>query len=413
MQEAKQIKHIPENQLKKILVVEKSTSFANKFNSDYSEEYQNAVDFQIVKNIELASKSKNLHQFDLCILGPSNMLQDENTLNMLIENFSEVPVIIINESQINVTVRNRLNIINDLKPGISPKEIAEIISTFFSSQKHGYIYGFSLDSIIQTVSMEKKTCTLYIHKGSKTGAIFFRNGELLDAEIDNKMGQNAVNEMFDWHNVELEIIPGSNRIQKKIEGTLFSILMEAYINKDEAKDKNSEDTSDNQTEKQNNDVLTDLDDHLEFLKSIGIENDFTENILDISHQKEEKVKIGKVNQLLENLKDDMGAGLLATDIFVAADGQAVAGINSKPKASALFNQMTDYLVKALAGSGMPKLGNYYMIDLQGNAMVVILPLGKYRQGLLVNKEKSKLGLLLNVILPEYLENIREALDDAS
>jgi hypothetical protein len=121
------------------------------------------------------------------------------------------------------------------------------------------------------------------------------------------------------------------------------------------------------------------------------------------------MNIQKVNASVEKLQAELGAGLLATDIFAASDGQSIAGYNSQPKASALFNQLTDYLVKALKGSGFPDLGRYLAIELEGNAVVIIVPLGDFRWGMLVDTKRTQLGLLLNVVMPQLIEDFRQAL----
>jgi hypothetical protein len=120
------------------------------------------------------------------------------------------------------------------------------------------------------------------------------------------------------------------------------------------------------------------------------------------------MNVQKLNAAVEALAGGVGGGLVATDIFAAADGQSIAGVNPQPKASALFNQVTDYLVRALKGSGFPELGRYYVIELQGNAVVVVIPLGEYRWGMLVDLKKVQLGLLLDVLVPQAIADFEAA-----
>lgn len=121
------------------------------------------------------------------------------------------------------------------------------------------------------------------------------------------------------------------------------------------------------------------------------------------------MNIQKLNAAVEELQGTLAGGLLATDIFAARDGQSIAGFNSQPRASALFNQLTDYLTKALKGSGFPNLGRYMVIELEGEHIVVIVPLGEYRWGMLVDIKKTQLGLLLNVALPQAIASFQEAM----
>ena len=74
------------------------------------------------------------------------------------------------------------------------------------------------------------------------------------------------------------------------------------------------------------------------------------------------MNISKMNLAINTLKEDLGDGLVATDIFTVADGISIAGYNPQPKASALFNQMTNYIIKTLRGSNFPNLNKYFIIE---------------------------------------------------
>ncbi len=121
------------------------------------------------------------------------------------------------------------------------------------------------------------------------------------------------------------------------------------------------------------------------------------------------MNISKLNLAINTLKEDLGDGLVATDIFTVADGISIAGYNPQPKASALFNQMTNYIIKTLRGSNFPNLNKYFIMDLEGNHMVVVLPMGDYRWGILVDTQKVQLGLLLSVAIPNSVKAFEEAL----
>ena len=119
----------------------------------------------------------------------------------------------------------------------------------------------------------------------------------------------------------------------------------------------------------------------------------------------------KLNEAIDYLKDQLGKGLIHTDIWMTVDGQSIAGYNSQPKAVALFNQVTNQLAGALANSEEEyvELGRYYIIDLIGDHMVIILYLGDFQWGLLFNKKEVQLGMLLNVVIPNVIDTFEEAI----
>ncbi|OGD26521.1 MAG: hypothetical protein A2Y56_06150 [Candidatus Aminicenantes bacterium RBG_13_63_10] len=120
------------------------------------------------------------------------------------------------------------------------------------------------------------------------------------------------------------------------------------------------------------------------------------------------MNVKKLTNATKILKEDLGEALIATDIWATQDGQSIVGINTQPQACALFNRITNYLAEALKASGFPELGRYYFIDLAENHMVVIIPLGTYQWGILLDTTKMQLGLLLNVVLPNALTAFTEA-----
>jgi len=117
----------------------------------------------------------------------------------------------------------------------------------------------------------------------------------------------------------------------------------------------------------------------------------------------------KINLAIETLKDNLGEGLLATDIFAVDSGMSIAGYNPQPKASALFNMLTTNIMKTLRGAKFPNLEKFYLLNLETDKMVVILPLGDYRCGVLIDNTKVQLGVVVSIAIPEAIEAIEEAL----
>jgi hypothetical protein len=121
--------------------------------------------------------------------------------------------------------------------------------------------------------------------------------------------------------------------------------------------------------------------------------------------------IKKLKEAVKFLKDQLGKGLVNTDIWSTADGQSLASHNSKPKAVALFNQLTQQMANALSQSeeDFVELGRYYLIDLVGDHMIIVLYLGDYQWGILFNKNEVQLGLLMNIVIPQVIDIFEEAI----
>jgi hypothetical protein len=120
------------------------------------------------------------------------------------------------------------------------------------------------------------------------------------------------------------------------------------------------------------------------------------------------MNIQKLNNCMESLKKDMGEGLVASSIVTMEDAQTlVATENSRPGSATLFSEVTGFIQKALS-QGYPALGRYYYLDLAGNKGILIIPFGDYQWGIAIDTKKTKLGMLLNIVLPKIISEFEEA-----
>lgn len=125
------------------------------------------------------------------------------------------------------------------------------------------------------------------------------------------------------------------------------------------------------------------------------------------------MNVQKLKESMEVLKENLGPGLIASDIYGAKDGQAIIAMDNKPSpvADALFSKIISMLDSALKDAKFPNLGKWVIIDMDGDKAGIVLPLGEYQWGMLVDYNKSQLGLALNVAIPKAIKAFNEALAD--
>ncbi len=119
------------------------------------------------------------------------------------------------------------------------------------------------------------------------------------------------------------------------------------------------------------------------------------------------MNIKKLEDAVENMKSSMGTSLLGTEIWAEADGQSLVSYNPNPKAVALFNRLTGIIKKTLKDASFPSLRDYYMLNLD-DGLVFVMAFEGYGWGMLIDPEKTQLGLLLNVIVPDAQSALSEA-----
>ncbi len=179
-----------------------------------------------------------------------------------------------------------------------------------------------------------------------------------------------------------------------------------------------------QTEKLANEdsILTQIFDsgHVIYSKKVnftGKNKDDEKKLINSTHKqtllylRRQTMNLSELKQHISTLIDESDKGILATDIFDSSTGMPIAGYNSNAKASALFNRIFNQLVKTLDGSGFNSELSYYYLLMENNQAVVVGKLkdGKYRFGMLVDLDKLQLGMLLSVLLPDYIQNVNNSL----
>lgn len=96
------------------------------------------------------------------------------------------------------------------------------------------IDGFSIDNILQILSMEKKSQTLRVTKDDSVGVFNIENGELVHAELGNLTGFDAAFEILLWDDIQVELLP-LRSVSRTINKPIINILLEVAKLKDERK----------------------------------------------------------------------------------------------------------------------------------------------------------------------------------
>jgi hypothetical protein len=114
-----------------------------------------------------------------------------------------------------------------------------------------------------------------------------------------------------------------------------------------------------------------------------------------------------INNLIDLIKIDLGEGLIACDIWKKGTGKSIGGYNSQPKATALFDEVTEFLDKTLIESGFDVLSEFYLLKLKNNSLVLILLFDRHILGMLMDGRKIN----LNYTFTSLISKIRETVSD--
>lgn len=120
------------------------------------------------------------------------------------------------------------------------------------------------------------------------------------------------------------------------------------------------------------------------------------------------IDVKAIELAVQDLRNVLRDGLVATDIWDRDSGLSLAGFNQQPVAVALFTRITGELESSLADSQFPHLARYYLIDMEGNHTAVVVNHGNILQGMLVDNKRANLGLLISVAIPRMVEAVTKA-----
>ncbi len=149
-----------------------------------------------------------------------------------------------------------------------------------------------------------------------------------------------------------------------------------------------------------------------------------------------KITVEQIRKVINGLKDDLGEGFVDTDIWDTSSNKSVAFHHNQgvvpqygfvPKHIKLFREISKVLNTALKESYYPPVGDFYLIKLDNDHLIIVLNLKSgesnqkhssnqqalansgtalHQQFILVDLSKTTIGALLSIATPNVFENYK-------
>jgi hypothetical protein len=157
----------------------------------------------------------------------------------IMERYPDVPVIIITghgTPEMERLAREGGAVGYISKPFTIENLARQIITTLRRESEGGTLHNVSASIFLQLVEMEQKTCTVRLEDKltREKGILFFREGALVDARVNDLQGEAAAHQIFSWDQVNLSIQNGCALQERKIHCEIQHLILEAARRKDEA-----------------------------------------------------------------------------------------------------------------------------------------------------------------------------------
>jgi DNA-binding response OmpR family regulator len=101
-------------------------------------------------------------------------------------------------------------------------------------QRESLVRGISLPTFLQIMEMERKTCTVIVSHGGRVGELYFYDGSLIQARLEDTEGEEALFGMLSMREHSLRVIDKCDA-GRKIVVSLTSLLFEWSVREDHAK----------------------------------------------------------------------------------------------------------------------------------------------------------------------------------
>jgi DNA-binding response OmpR family regulator len=159
-------------------------------------------------------------------------------LAAVMDRYPDIPVIIItgfSSPELEALARRSGAMDVIAKPFRAEALARQVLALLRRQTEGGLLHNISTGVFLQLIEVEQKTCTLRLYDKAtgRTGVLFFRDGELLDARCGALAAEAAALEVFAWDHVSLaiqnECVVGEKRIRKELP----SLLLEAARRSDE------------------------------------------------------------------------------------------------------------------------------------------------------------------------------------
>ncbi len=118
--------------------------------------------------------------------------------------------------------------------------------------------------------------------------------------------------------------------------------------------------------------------------------------------------MNKELSIIQYLKENLGQGLLFETIWSTDTGMSIEEYNFRENNVIYLDNIMTCVNKNLNELGLPQLGKYQLYFLESEAVLVIIKLDEHNVfGMLVDLTLTKIGILLNIIIPDIIARWNE------
>ncbi len=111
--------------------------------------------------------------------------------------------------------------------------IATRLIETFDTVTSGVVRGISLATFLQLLELERKSCTIRVTSGERSGTLHLVQGSVDDAEVGPLRGVEAAQELIAWEHASIELGEPPARRTRNIRKPIRELLLDVFASQDE------------------------------------------------------------------------------------------------------------------------------------------------------------------------------------
>ena len=247
---------------------------------------------------------------------------------------------------------NNIGIVDVISKPFDLEWFQSMLLEYFEKEQESSVTFESIDllSVMQVINIDKKSSALKIEINGKNGFIYFKDGEIINAEYEDFQGEDAVLELMALNQGKISVI----KIKGKVKRTIKTPFVEFIMN-----------------------TMKRIDEQKEYKKK-------NENkMLKKNNNKEEKM--ARMSDVLTALSDEIGGGFQTASVFgadgipIALENPANMDIDAFSAKLAIVSSLVTKTIKDLSGGTVSEL----LIE-EEKGWTLVRPIAKTGMNLLIS-----------------------------
>ncbi len=308
-----------------------------------------------------------------------------------------------------------------------PVDLQEVQRCIISElgARRARLEGIAVIAYLQLLAMERSTSVVTIRSNGRVGWLKIDAGDLVDAEFEELEGASAAYALVGLSDVTIEMVERASIEGARIRVGLSAVIFEALRLRDE-RERGAAPLSSTPPPALGDEVdiefnvlrtappppsataglpefslVRSIDDSAPTMVSLAR----AEPLPAPPQNRAERVRVA-----LDALVVHRVRGLRGAEVWSASSGMPLAswGVGAVP---ASFDRITESIRSALTSASYPALARYYVLDLADALLAVVVPGEALHASLLIDNSEAQLGMVLSVVLPEFVRALEAAVAD--